>query len=652
MDEVIISDSSLERCLESASKQLNIPQSDIDYEIIKEKKGFFKKEITISAKPNNNVIKENQDNEDNVKNIHDGKVKICNGIISVTNPDDMGKAAVIYGSRLLKITVDGTEIKERCSVNESSNIEITFENKEPSRNIKIDISSDKMKAYISINYIPDNVYKLKDVEEKNIVYLEPEISEQKYPPLYTYEELKQELAKAGIVYGIIEDTIKKIDSNKENVRNVLIAQGKNQVDDENDSLELKIETESKLSNLKEDEQGKVDFKSIGFVKSVSNGEIIAAFHKGKEGTDGTNLNGKVVKKKAGKVIKLRIGQGCILKPDNTIIATIDGKPCIQNNTISVYSVHEINGNVNLSTGNIIFIGDINISGSVEEGMKVEAGNSVQIDKNVEMAQVSAKGNITIKQNAIESNIIAGGEDVTSLSLINNLTLIMNSINTMYNTVYEIKEHNLLGEKSSDGEIIKVLLENKFKVIPKTFFMILKDLDLNDNRQAELVNIIRTKLLGLGPLNIKHFSELQNIIDIIKNNIQIFKDSLALPVNVTLAYCQDCEILSSGNIIFEGKGDYVSKLTANDSILFNDPSSITRGGIVKAKNEIRCKNVGSSGGVITKLIVDEGGHIWADRAFQNTCFIVGERQYNLDKPSKEIHAYIDEKDELIVDKLTL
>ena len=78
--------------------------------------------------------------------------------------------------------------------------------------------------------------------------------------------------------------------------------------------------------------------------------------------------------------------------------------------------------------------------------------------------------------------------------------------------------------------------------------------------------------------------------------------------------------------------------------------MARGGVIKAGKEIKCKVVGGLGGVSTKLIVEKKGHIWADLAYPNTRFIIGEREYVLDVLSKNIHAFIDEDRELIVEKL--
>ena len=128
-----------------------------------------------------------------------------------------------------------------------------------------------------------------------------------------------------------------------------------------------------------------------------------------------------------------------------------------------------------------------------------------------------------------------------------------------------------------------------------------------------------------------------------------KMSLSIPVNIKIGYCQDSTISSSGDIIFTGKGVYISEINANNNILFTDEKCIVRGGTIKAGNEIRCKIVGSEGGVATKLMVGNEGHIWIDAAYENTILAVGVREFILDCYSRNVQAYIDTDHELIVNR---
>lgn len=652
MSKIIFKGNSLEECIKKACKDLNLEKEDLTYTIIKDSKGLFKKKVTIEVeykeckedKTKEKEIPKNKNNE------LDGTVEIKDGEIFVADPKNGGSPAIIIPEKNINFFVDGEECNLKKEVYEKNIIKVEFDENEAKRNLSIKTSENSMKAYISITYIPKKIYTLQDSEKSNKVELKSILKKQIYPPKYTKDEIKEELSKNGIKHGIIENNLEKCTKNNENIDKLLIAKGEPAIDDTDDVIDMKIDTNHGTKNFIEEKNGRIDFKSIGFVNSVSKGDILAIKHEGKTGKDGINIHGNVVRHKKGKKINIKAGEGCKIDEKGTIISIKEGKPSVKGNTFYVYSVHEIKGDVDLSTGNIKFVGDVIIPGSVKEGMKVEAGNSIEINRNVEMATIIAKGDIVIKQNVIGSDIIAGGEDVSKLGLIKSLENMENQIISLIKNVEQIKEFNLLGDNISDGQIIKGLIETKFKKIPKTYEDILHKVDIDGgSEQRNLVYLIKDKLIGISPINIKDYKEINDILINIQDNIRILKTSLSIPVNVDIFYCQDCSIKSSGDIVISGKGDYVSDLTANNNVYFTQSSSIVRGGVIRAKNEIKCKIVGSPAGVVTKLIVEEEGHIWVDYAYQNTLFVIGKKQYSLTVSSKDVHAYLDENLDIKVDK---
>lgn len=506
---------------------------------------------------------------------------------------------------------------------------------EPARILRVNTNIDKTEAYITIDYFAS--------------------SDGSPAPFYKKEEIRDELNKISIIYGILEENLIKCTSGTK-ISNLLIAKGEKAVEGEDDNLKLKFEVDSDLSKLQEDSRGRIDFKNIGAVNAVLKGEVIAVKASGNEGIAGTNVFGAEIKPRPIKKIKLRAGQGCQLINEDEVIASIDGKPCVKNNTFYVYNVHEINHDVDLSTGNITFLGDIKVTGSVKEGMKVLSGNSITIMQNVEGALVQGKNDITVNGNIINSTIVGGGEDSDKIKEIEQLTLMTKLLNEMVSAIEEIKKFNLLGYDTSDGQIIKLLIDSKFKALPMACMGVIsqavKAKQHGDNKYEELISLVRKKLIALGPLTVKHYSEIIEILDISKRLLEQNSSHKTIPVNVKLNYSQDSTIVSSGNVVFSGKGTYVSTITALDSIYFLQEKSVVRGGNLKAENEISCKVVGSPGGVSTKLMVSEKGHIKISIAYENTVLYIGSREFVLDNAYKDLHAYINNNNELVVDKLKL
>lgn len=631
----------LEECIELASTELMIPKEQLVYKILEEKKGIFVKKASISVE-----IKEIDKDNTN------GSIKVENSKIIVTNPKAGGKPAAILPSKGVSIFSNGEEIVIRTEVLEESEIQIVFGESTAERRIDIIISPNQMEAYISINYIPQNIYSLNDVKENREIELKFSVSEQKFPIPYTVNEVYDALSDSGIVFGLIKESIEQIPALKE-VNNILIAKGKEVIDGIDDKINIKFEMDNRNKKLIEDEEGKVDYKSIGRVESVEPGFILATREEGQDGEDGVDVKGNKKKHKVAKKYQLKAGEGCELKDENTVIASMKGKPSVKGNIFCVYDVHIIEKDVDIKTGNIDFIGDVIVHGNVKEGMELKVGHDLIINKNVESAKINSVGDIEIIGNVINSHINAGGDDVLKINKIHDLEILHSQLTTLIDTVRHIKEFNLLGKGIHDGEIVKVLIENKFKQIAVIGEGFVKSVSQSNNKwEQELCIYISHKLLGFAPLNIKNVSELEGIIETVDNLKQYLSGALAMPAEIKLSYCQDSTIKCSGSIFITGKGEYISSITSNENVIFESPGSLARGGVIKAKNEIKCKKVGSEGRVSTKLIVEAGGHIWADIAYQNTCFMIGGREYILETDSKDIHAYLNNEGELVVDKFVL
>lgn len=652
MVDKIYKGSSLEECIERASNDLGLETNQINYEILEEKKGIFKRSVTISVKT------EEKGEEDSVKEekVHinneiNGTAKIENGKIIVKDPSKEGKPAILIPSHKTKLIVDGVDIKSKAEVTSSNVIQIIFdETSEAKRNLHISTSSDDMEAYVKITYTSKIFYKLKDTEEGNAIKLEAIKEREEYPSLYTKDEVISILHENKIVYGLIEENIVNCTSSRDIDGNILVAKGIKAVNDTDDVVDFKFDiNDTKM--FAEDKTGTVDFKSIGFVEAIEKGNIMAIKTPGEDGKDGINIYGKVVKKKTGSRIKLEVGQGCHIREDNIVVAEKSGKPNFMNKRFSVVDVHEVSSDVDLNTGNIKFTGDIIIHGNIKEGMLIESGNDVTALMNMENSKIDAKGNVTVAQNIISSTILAGGEDIYVLEEIEMFKSLVENIDKLSKAVSQVRQYNLLGEEMQCGEIVKVLIETKFKKIPIFCKTILR-VHNGEDEVSDIKQKIKDKLLGLGPLEIKDLNELTNIVDMLQGYIDNMKDNLSVPVNVNVAYLQDTTIQSSGSITVTGKGEYVSNIIAKDSVQFLKSDSIARGGLIKAGSEIKCGTIGSPGGVATKVMVGAKGQIYADIAYQNTVFVIGNREYVFDQPSKEIHAYLDKDGYIVVDKLLL
>ncbi len=436
----------------------------------------------------------------------------------------------------------------------------------------------------------------------------------------------------------------------EEVNNIILAQGERAVDDLPPNIDIKFNSNKALSFDDENEE-RISYKDLCAIECISAGAVLAVLTQGKPGKDGINVYGKTIKHKEAKQLIFKTGKGTAFKDSTTIVAAISGQPVFKNGIFEVAEVYEVKSDVDINTGSIKFNGNVKVFGDVKEGMKVEATNDIEVVGGIESALICSNGNVSMIGNILRSTIIAGGTDTDKFTLIKLYEELLSSLNELILATEEVKKFNLLGNNTTDGQIIKLLIETKFKSITRTSKNILFTYKEKNCSNDTMEKYIKYKLLGLTPLTIKHYSEVISIVDFLKNEINELKSSISIPVNTFLNYCQESEINCSGDIIFQGKGLYQSKLHAGGSIYFKAPS-VVRGGTLQAEKEIHCKTLGSLGGVATKLSVEKYGHIYAEVAYQNTHFSVGEKEIILDVPSKKVHVYLDQDNFIVMDRFNI
>ncbi len=642
---------SLEKCLEKASSELNISKETLKYRVTKEEKKFFKMKVEIEIL-NYNVNTEIELQEKGIiENVEEKKetfgAKVESGKIIIRESENKDEIITIKSCPNVILLINGEISKQITPVTCEDKIEYKFEEIEPIRNVDIAITSDKMEAHINIRSIPAHIYELVDQEyHKNLTLIKKKVSD-KYAPRYTLRELKELLQSKGIRYGILEEELDSI-CNEYEVNNRLIAKGLPVQDDVPDEIVNLFKESEELINYKDSDE-KVNYRNRYSISNVKIGDNIGKIVLGKAGNDGKDILGTPIKRKTTKKLVLKIGEGCKFE-NNNIIATTEGKPSLKGNTFIVNKLYKID-EVDLKSGNINFVGNVEVVGAVTEGMEVRSGNELHIGKNVESSILNAHGEVVINGNVLNSTVTAGSENVERKQYLDNLINLKNVISELHDSTEQVKENNLLGNRQ-DGEILKILIENKFKSLPKLTRKILNYNMSQGIQQSDITVFIINKLLGFGPLKIKNFKELEVFQEELEEEISEIETLIVVPINVYLSYVQGSTIEASGSVLITGKGQYTSNITALNNIEFTSEHAVCRGGTLIAGSEIKLKTVGSTAGVNTILKVSKKGRIMADIAYNNTTFCFGERQIVLEVSGKDVEVYIDETGEIIINKFNL
>lgn len=662
----LFSGSSVEECIEKASKAFNVSTEKLKYKITKDERHFFKRKVEIKILEENEELTKSdetdiEDNDVRDKNVGrkstnniynlemklENGAKVENGEIIVKDFEDESILITIEPCKEVILIINGNEYAAKTQVTSNDKIEYRFVEQEVERNTNIDITTNKMEAYLTINLKPQNEFKLVDTQyEKNLKLNVKKIGE-KYPAKYTVKELKELLRNRGIRNGILEKELEDI-CNEYSVKERLVAKGTPAEDDVADQIKLYFKSNNELIDY-DTKDSKVDYRNRYLIYNAVVGDVLAEVIPGSQGKDGIDVFGLKIKRKISKKLVLKAGENCTLK-NNKVISEVEGRPTIKGNTISVNRVYKIE-QVDLKSGNIDFVGNVEIAKNVEEGMKVIAGGEVHIRKNVESAEIQSCGKIIVDGNVLGSTVKSGADNVEVKTYTNNIIQYKNCIEKLISSAEQLKDGHLLG-KSRYGEIIKLLIENKFKVIPELSKKILNYNVSNGIKESEITSFIINKMLGLGPLKINDSGELTEFCYVLQDEIDDMEAISVTAADIYIDYAQGAKIESSGNVYITGKGQYTSNILALGNIEFTDNNSVCRGGELIAGNEIKLKTVGSTAGVSTILKVPKNGKITAEVAYSNTLFCFGDRQLLLEISSKALVAYLDKKNDIIIEKFVL
>jgi len=146
------------------------------------------------------------------------------------------------------------------------------------------------------------------------------------------------------------------------------------------------------------EHGIADFRNLGSLILVKQGDPLMRRTLPTEGKNGQNILGQILIPKPSRNTPFTSElKGSMFDPDDNdlLLSAIVGQPLLIPNGVMVSPTITV-PQVNISSGNLSFDGTINILGDVMEGMKVYALNDIFVGGTVEAAELEAGGNISIK----------------------------------------------------------------------------------------------------------------------------------------------------------------------------------------------------------------------------------------------------------------
>ena len=249
------------------------------------------------------------------------------------------------------------------------------------------VSPDKMKAYVSFTS-PENGRMLK------------------------LEEVLDLLSKSGAIYGINRTNLETIIKYPVFNEMICIAEGTPPVNGQNGKVEFHFETKRDAKpTIMED--GRVDFRELNLIQSVSQGQKLCTLIEPVPGVPGKTVMATDIPTIEGKPAALPKGRNVSISEDGTsLVANISGQVNYIEGKVNIFATYEVPADVDNSTGNVYFVGNVIVRGNVLSGFSVEAGGNVEVWGVVEGAFIKAGGDIILRrgmQGMGKGTLISGGD---------------------------------------------------------------------------------------------------------------------------------------------------------------------------------------------------------------------------------------------------
>lgn len=226
-----------------------------------------------------------------------------------------------------------------------------------------------------------------------------------YPPVGEGKELETDmlrgaLQEAKVVFGVDREMLDQLPRRKEcYFRLFPIARGRQTITGEDGRI-IDLFSRKTERKVKVDENNRVDYAALSFVQNVSEGDTICRIIPPSQAESGCTVLGRELPARDGIAATVPKGRNTALTEDGTaLIATATGHVEFTNRVFHVKPVLDIPGNVDYSTGNINFLGDVHIHGDVCAGFTVRAMGTITVDGVLEPCTVEAGNDLILVKGA-------------------------------------------------------------------------------------------------------------------------------------------------------------------------------------------------------------------------------------------------------------
>lgn len=572
-----------------------------------------------------------------------GKVWIQEGVIRCM--DVPNQYPLITPMKNVVLFKNGVQIEKTTTVTERDtfNVEFKEECQPPVWNLSLD--DKKMTAVLELQPGFKRTHYLKD--QSPGIHLLLSVDEVITPLFIEMQDVLNELEALGVCHGIVHEQIAAA-CNALAPGSFVVARGQEPLQGTNGYVKPLFQSDEEQRVMpKEREDGTIDFREIKQFPSVREGVVIALVVPPEEGTPGIDVTGNQVPPEPVYDLHLKLGEDVSLLEDGSKIVSLKpGRPRLfhKNRMSEIAIVPKLvhGSDVDLLSGNIHFQGDVEILGSIQDGMRVEADGSVTVRGNVNMAHVNAGQALWVHSNLISSVISVGKGSAVTAQLHPLLSELDEKLDLLRNAVIQISKATAF--KATDFEkkglypLIKVLLQGKFKLLLEKIYEFNKIISegTDEAHWIEYGAALRKAFLNPVSSSLNQIKDLDYLYEETRKLLHSVQTQEQDHVSCQFAYALNSSVYCQGDVYIQ-QGCYNTKLYSGGMLSVQD---YLRGGDYYANEGIRVSEVGSVGGGMTKLRVPADAEIHIGKAMEATIIQVGKQVRQLTQETAHVRARLD------------
>jgi uncharacterized protein len=223
-----------------------------------------------------------------------------------------------------------------------------------------------------------------------------------YPPssnghLLMKDEIIASLVKAGVKYGVDENNVLEFLKERCYCTDYILAKATPPVPGRDAVITYHFNTDLTLKP-KRNEDGSVDFHQLDMISHCKKNQLLATLTPMDPGKPGIDVCGVVMRPNKVNNRVLRHGNKIYLSEDGlSMYSAVDGHVSLVDNRVFVSDTYEVHADVDASTGDIEYEGNVVVKGNVITGFSVRAKGDIEVNGVVEGAYIEAGGQIVLKR---------------------------------------------------------------------------------------------------------------------------------------------------------------------------------------------------------------------------------------------------------------